>query len=118
MQKIKTKIIPIFLVIIAIGFRFTHANNYKMIDCLTFSVMSDLAIRALFGYMSFYLPRSKDRLINFFTKTKIAGIYISFILLVILKIFAYSIISNALRPLYVLVLPIFFSVVFALIIFE
>lgn len=121
MQKIRTTIIPWFLfviIVVATVFRFIYSENYKMVSYSTFSVMSDLAIGALLSYMAFYLPHLKEKLVTYLSAWKIGAMYLVFLGLVILKIYAYDIIPESIMPLYIAIVPIIFSILFAFVIFE
>jgi peptidoglycan/LPS O-acetylase OafA/YrhL len=121
MKFIKKRFIPVILcslVLIAIIYRYLNWENYKMVDYSTFSVMSDLAIGALLGFFSFYIPHFRDKMAKYLTRAKVLSIYALFVGLFLLKIYAYAIVPDGLRPLYGAILPILFSIVFALIIFE
>lgn len=118
---IKEKYIPWFsvgLIIVAIVFRLRHFGNYKEVSYSTFSCMSDLAMGGLLGYMSFYLTGLKVKISNSLTKWKVSTLYILLIISLGIKMFSYLIIPEFLRPLYVSISPVIFSIIFACIIFE
>ena len=118
---IKKRFIPIFLyllIIIAVIFRIVNSANYNMISYSTFSIMADLAMGALFGYISFNLPNLRDKIANSLTKRKVIYIYTIFIALFLIRIYTYLIIPRSLRYISASILPVLFSFIFAFIIFE
>jgi len=80
--------------------------------------MSDLAIGALLGYGAFNMPSLRDKTAIFFTKSKTLLLYGLFIIFLGIKMFSGNIIPYSLNSLYVAVMPVIFSIIFALVIFE
>lgn len=118
---IKKKHIPLILCLIIISatlFRFLNADSYKVVSYSTFSVMSDLAMGALFGFFAFHDLSFSQRISAFFTKGKVIALYLILAISLYIKMLGPSLIPSSFYRLYIAILPVIFSILFILIIIE
>lgn len=118
---VKEKFIPLLLTIIIIAatiFRFINADNYNVVYYSTFSVVSDLAIGALVGFLIFKKPELKNKITSFFNRKNVIILYIIFIGILYIKMFPFKVLTGSLNSIYIALLPVIFSILFMLIILE
>jgi peptidoglycan/LPS O-acetylase OafA/YrhL len=80
--------------------------------------MSDLAMGAMLAYVSFSTSVFKERLIKWWTRGKTLGLYVIFAGMIYIKTYGHSIVHPSIWNFYSAILPVIFSIIFALIIFE
>lgn len=113
--------IPAILIAIIISatiFRFINANEPNKVLYSTFSVISDIAIGGLFGFFAFFNKNFTNKISIFFTKKNVIILYCIFIISIIIKMFPYIFIPDSLMNIYTAILPVIFSLLFILMIFE
>ncbi len=106
------------LIIFGTVFRYINFNKYAVVSYSTFSVVSDLAVGALFGFFAFHRKNFSERMGLFFTKKRVRFLYLLIIGCLYIKMFPHGFITESLTPLYVALLPVIFSFLFACIIME
>lgn len=118
---IKKKYVPLILVSLILGgtiFRYIHFDTYAIVSYSTFSVVSDLATGALFGFFAFHRKDFSERMSLFFTKKKVRLLYVLILGCLYIKMFPHGFIPENLTPLYTAIFPVIFSFLFACIIIE
>lgn len=117
----KKKYIPsilIGIIISATTFRFIHAKELNQVLYSTFSVVSGIAIGALFGYLNFFKKDFNGNISRFFTRRNVVFLYLVLFLSLYFKIFLYHLIPSSLMNLYTALNPLIFSFLFIFIILE
>lgn len=118
---INKKYVPTLLVtiiILATIFRFIHSEEPNQILYSTFSVISGIAIGALFGFFAFFRKNFTEKMSEFFTRKNVILLYALFLVVLYVKMFPYYFIPHSLMGLYTAILPVFFSLLFIFIILE
>lgn len=116
---VKEKFMPIILGLIIIGstiFRLINADNYNILHYSTFSVLSDLALGCLVGFLTFKIPKSENKIKDLFSKKNTLVLYMSLIIATLIKMFPPQWLSGS--NIYKAMLPLIFSSIFILIILE
>ncbi len=116
---VKEKFITIILGLIIIGstiFRLINADNYNIVHYSTFSVLSDLALGCLVGFLTFKIPKSENKIKALFNKKNTLVLYVSLIIATLIKMFPPQWLSAS--NIYKAILPLIFSSIFILIILE
>ena len=107
----------IFIILGSFIFRLFFVYNYNITHYFTLSVISDIAIGALFAYMVEYLPKIKQKFVDT-NRYQISFLYLVIILMIPFKGLLPELASGNLYRLIYALLPVIFGTLFAFVIME